>query len=235
MAWAPKQTKKEKREKKTSYFLHYAHSTPRDKRSWNGWSDGYITITVIDPAEDNYAIRIERWWNNGFIERLHFEYVYFIDTNPDGTTNLGWQVWNYLSQFHYLFLDCHYIIMEQQVHINHRAVCVSMMTLMYFTMALKDQGKCFDFLELAPKLKYKVMKTPANIDRKAWAGAKADQLFVQRNDIESLFKLRGAKKKDDLGDVTIMGVTVMIHLGLVPAEPFLRPVTGYDDPLAFMK
>lgn len=242
MAYGPRATKDETIPT-TIYTIHYPHSTPRWQRSWQAeglWQQhGYVQVASIDPAINNCAMRIERWYADKRIVPIYYAYVSFIYTDGENISTLIRQITDYLDAYKSYFQQCHYIIMERQLPICYNALCISEMMLTYFNITLRDTGMLADIFEISGKLKGKPLGMPKGLDkptRKKWSVAKARQQLSMRGDEWSLNVIDTAAKKDDLGDVITMIIGLFIKIGLVPAADFTRnPVSVHNgviqDPL----
>lgn len=240
----PTKTPKSEEQEKTEYTVYYPHNIRRQDRAWQGWgSDGSTPpgqptvrrAVGIDPAINNFAMRIEDWYSDGRIIPVYYNYVSFDYLEADGTSTLTNQVEDYLARFHHLFLHAHFIFVERQLPTNYRAVTISKYVLYYFASSLRNKGYYPDIVEVSAKIKGKYLGKPTYINKaglKRWSAAKAKQQLRARGDTWSLDMINNAHKSDDLGDVVTMIIAMFILWELVPAAPFVaHQPEGFAGPV----
>lgn len=192
---------------KTPYTIYYPHIKPVTERNW---TQGYYQVASIDPARKNYAIRVERRYEDGRIEPIVFdkfsiESIRFEGPNNEIMINDAFQVLTRnLRQYDTYFNQCHFIIIERQLPQNYKATRIAQHSISYFSLLLQDNPLLPAIVEVDPKLKGKMLGAPRGItdkQLKSWAIEKGRELLNARGDVFSLGVLdHFNKKQDDLCD-----------------------------------
>lgn len=188
------------------YSLHYPHSISMSLRDW---TDNYIQVVSIDPAINNYAIRIEKRRHDGVIETIVFTKTKFTELESDGThiiNDLYYKITKFLDKYKDLFLKSHYFIIERQLPLNYKAVRVSQHTISYFSLLIQDQPLLSSIIEINPKVKSILLEAPPKLTSKqlkVWSVEKATNILRDRGDDYALQLLSKEKKKDDLCDTVL--------------------------------
>lgn len=205
---------------KTPYTMYYPHTRPISERNWN---QPYYQVASIDPARLNYALRVERRYNNGWITPIVFDKakVELIEEKDGIITDKTYDVLTkFLSDYIKIFQECHYIVIERQVPMNYRAVRISQHTISYFSSILFNTDLLPSIVEVDPKLKGKVLGAPSGLtgnQLKTWAVETARNLLTIRGDSFSLGVLDHFKnKQDDLSDTVCQVEALFIHWKLLP-------------------
>lgn len=208
---------------KTPYTVYYPHRTPTSGRNWD---QGYYQVVSIDPARKNYALRIERRYNNGWITPLVFDKVAIesIEKRDDVTICHTYQVLtDFLSKYETYYSDCHFVIIERQLPQNYKATRIAQHSISYFSMILRDKPLLPAIVEVDAKLKGKILGAPKNItdkQLKSWAVEKARELLTIRLDQFSLDVLNHFRtKQDDLSDTVCQIEAIFIAWGLPATGP----------------
>jgi len=177
---------------------------------------GYQT-TSIDPGIKNFAIRIEKWYDNQSPQMIHFEKIDFRKyglTNQHmseiGTTGLNPQILSAATEFLTKILDLikqsNIIIIERQLAVNYKSSRLFQHIITFLCLYAPMFPVDCVIADVNPKLKGKQLKAPPNINKpglKKWSVEKACQILQDRNDIPSLRIMTLSKKKDDLSDTVI--------------------------------
>ena len=216
---------------KTPYTVYYPHTVQVSERKWN---QPYYQVVSIDPARKNYAMRIERRYNNGWITPIVFDKVSIeaIDILGGVTVHNTYQVLtSFLDKYREFYDDCHFIVVERQLPQNYRATRIAQHTISYFSLRLHDKPLLPSIVEIDPKLKGKVLGAPKGINDKqlkTWAIEVARRLLTLRRDDFSLQVLDSFRnKQDDLSDTVCQVEALFICWGL--PETVAPPVTGPDS------
>ena len=183
---------------KEPYVIYPFHSQDINNRNWQ---NNYRIIS-IDPANKNFAIRVEERLT--YPTTLLFKRLSLSDNND--LTSVYQTLTYFLDQYLELFLTCHLVIVERQLPTNYRAVRISQHVISYFMLRLKDQPLLPIIIEINPKLKSKQLLAPSSLnDRgiKKWAIEKAIELLTSRSDIVGLNIINKERKKDDLADTVV--------------------------------
>lgn len=213
----------------SSITYHYFHSKPKEDRVWD---QPYLQFVAIDPAQKNFAIRIERRYHDGRIIPVVFaKYDIYgeIVSDPKNKTKdedrLTSTTYSKLNHFLDLHLEhykyCHYIIVERQLVKAPQMLKVMQHTIAYFSLTTKDMPLLPSVIEYNPKLRNLVFgfgKVDYNQGKKK-SIAKAIELLEMRDDSSSLeiMKWWGAKK-DDLADTVLMIEGFCIWRGYEPTR-----------------
>jgi hypothetical protein len=207
---------------KTPYTIFTAQRN-RQSLAFRKWAEPYIQLVSIDPVKQNlgnFAIRIERRFNNGLIIPLVFTKLIKHQkenkkdeeeeeqekskprtkkdlTQPDPICDIYDQLTEFLNQYLELIRESHIIIVERQVPFNYKAVRVSQHVLTYFFTVMK-QSKTVDpvILEIDPQLKTRELGAPKGLNErqvKQWSVEKGTELLQMRGDTESLATLERYK------------------------------------------
>lgn len=208
---------KSERPDKTPYTVYYPHSTPPQQRKWD---QKYLQIVSIDPARKNYAMRIERRYDNGWITPVMFDKVAIQQTQEVNETTIS-QTYDNLTKFFNkykaLFTECHIVIFERQLPQNYQAVRIAQHTLSYFAITLCDMPLLPSIIEVDAKLKGRILGYQKGMDLKQWAVSKAREILELRKDEFSLQVMDGFRsKQDDLADTVCQIEALLISWGFPP-------------------
>ena len=198
---------------KSLYSYHYPHSISSDKRNWN---QGFRQVISIDPGRKNYAFRIERRYDDGRIIPIVFDKteIESITTTDDVTVVDTYKVLTgFLDKYKQFYDDCHYVIIEKQMHFNYKAVRISQHTISYFSLVLFNKPLLPAIIEIDSKLKGKMLEAPKGEDLKKWAVLKAREMFEAREDQFSIGVLDYFRsKQDDLSDTACQIEAFFLYL-----------------------
>lgn len=216
----PKTGKKESPDK-TPYTSYYPHTIDVKKRVW---TQNYHQVVSIDPARVNYAIRIEKRYDNGIIKPVVFDKTaieeFYNDDNGSLVCKTYENLTHFLDKYKDYYMDCHFIIIERQLPQNYKATRIAQHTITYFSLRLCDTPLLPTIIEIDPKLKGRILGAPKGCnDRqlKNWAVEKARELLTKRNDDFSLGVLNHFKnKQDDLSDTVCQIEALFILWGYAP-------------------
>lgn len=214
---------------KTPYTVYYPHSIDVSKRVWN---QNYYQVVSIDPARKNYAIRIERRYNNGYIKPIVFDKVSiesFVEDKGVLINNTYQELTKFLNKYKEFYDDCHFIIIERQLPQNYKACRISQHTISYFSLILENKPLLPSIVEVDPKLKTKMLGAPSGLSdsqTKSWAVVEGRALLTKRGDEFSLQVLDLFRtKQDDLCD-TICMIEALCKLWGLPLTPDNPPLTS---------
>lgn len=221
----------------------YPHSKPETERDWA--SKPYYQVTSIDPAIDNYAIRVERWYKDEKqIIPLFFDKISL--PKEEGFEKCCVNLSNYLDKYLNLFIESNYIICEKQMAINYNSTRISQHTISYFMLRLKDNELLTSIIELCPKLRLNMLGAPKGMnyfERKKWVTEKCFEILQERGDEISLLILNDCKKKDDLADTVcqVKGLFIYFKIDfdkITKDENFMnemRPLYNGEIPILKVK
>lgn len=206
---------------KLPYIFHHPHSNTERK-----WDQSYYQIISIDPAEKNFAIRIEQRHHSGKIRALAFD-KWRLPTTGEGddpnTCPTYTTATRLLDQFLDLLSSTHFIIIERQLPHNYKAVRLSQHVLTYFLLRAANQPLLPYIIELDSKVKGRELGAPKGLSDsglKTWSVKKATELLQTRRDEESLRVMaKFQQKRDDLADTVCQIEAVFKIMGL----PLTRP------------
>lgn len=207
---------------KSCYTIYYPSSIPVENRKDDRNYKQYISI---DPARKNFALRIERRYDNGNIVPIVFNKV-AIDSKRiegDATINDTYKVlYAFLDQYLEFYDDCHYVIIERQLPQNYQATRISQAAISYYSIKLFNKPLLPAIIELDPKAKGKYLGAPKGItdkQLKAWAVEVGRDLLTKRKDQFSLGVMNGFKgKQDDLADTICQIEALCVCWGLKLTE-----------------
>lgn len=208
---------------KTPYTVYYPHSIGVEARRWNM---DYLQFVSIDPARKNYALRIERRYQNGSIIPIVFDKISIASIRQEGAVTICdtyQNLTNFLNKYRQFYEDCHFIVIERQLPQNYQATRIAQHSITYFSLLLTDRPLLPAIVEIDPKLKGKMLGAPKGINDKqlkTWAVETARKLLVLRNDTFSLQVLdHFATKQDDLSDTICQIEALILTWGLPPTGP----------------
>lgn len=218
------------KQSKNPYTIHHIHDDESKREAL--WANlEFYDVISIDPGIENFCIRVERRFLTCQIIPLVFERIRFQlekDIETDMKSEIYSKVTNYLDQWKKIFLGCHFVVVEQQLPINYKAVRLSQHVITYFSLLLRNTGKYAYIIEISPKCKGSVLGCPSNLNNngfKRWCIDKAIELLEMRGDKASLEKLMSQKKKDgsskldDMSDVTVQVEALFTLLNLPLTQP----------------
>lgn len=175
-------------------------------------SDDYCQVACIDPAVENYALRIER---RGvpqddspyatYIIPLAFIKTKFNKTEDDICT-LYFELNKFLDSYLDLLKECHILMIERQLDKNPAATKVAQQTLAYFMNVAISSAKSPTVIDVDSKNKSRYLGAPKGLVKtqlKNWGVAKALELLRYRQDDWSETVITSNRKKDDLADVVL--------------------------------
>lgn len=217
---------------KTPYTIYYPHTISVTQRNW---TQPYYQVISIDPAaKNNYALRIERRYHNGWITPVVYDKTAIYEVRQEGETTISntYEVLTaFLTKYQQFYDDCHFVIIERQLPQNYQATRVAQHTITYFSLRLHNKPLLPGIIEVDPKLKGKMLGAPKGINEKqlkSWAVVKARELLAIRQDTFSLEVLDHFRnKQDDLSDTVLQIEAVFICWGLPSTGP--PPITGPDN------
>ena len=216
---------------KTPYTVYYTHNIPVTERKW---IQPYYQIISIDPAQKNFAFRIERRYHNGWIVPIVFNKVAVKSSEETAgilINNTYKVLTSFLDKYKEYYDDCHFIVIERQLPQNYQAVRISQHAISYFSMKLQDRPLLPSIIEIDAKLKGRMLGGPkgsADGDLKRWAVEKARELLTIRQDHFSLSVLDHFRtKQDDLADTVCQVEALFICWGFLPT--IIPPSTGPDN------
>jgi len=228
--------KKSESPDKTPYTVYYPHSIPITERKW---TQPYYQFVSIDPAgKKNYAMRIERRYNNGWITPVVFDKVPIYSIRQEGETlikNTFEVLTEFLTKYQEFYEDCHFIIIERQLPQNYQATRVMQHTITYFSLKLHNKILLPAIIEVDPKLKGKALGAPKGINEKqlkVWSVEKSRELLIMRKDDFSLKVLDHFRtKQDDLADTIaqIEAICCVWGFPLTGIPPDLKPDGGIQE------
>lgn len=231
---------------KTAATFHYFHSFPKEDRVWD---QDFIQVVSIDPAIKNFAIRIEKIYNDGRIVPIRFgKYDVageIIDTTPKNkkftlknveqlTSRTFSNINNVLDEFQDKYEDCHYILIERQLPKNHKMVKVMQHIISYFSVVTKNMPLLPWIVEIDPKLKGAIFgfgKCDYNVLKKKTTTL-VREILTNRDDNVSLGIMDFWKsKQDDLADTVIMILAFFVWIGYFTLDELYQPnfVKNRDD------
>lgn len=185
---------------KVPYTAYYPHTINSSERNWN---NNYYQVVSIDPATKNYAIRIERRYNSGWILPLAFERFSVADVEDNEICHLYDNLTYQLDKYITFYNDCHFIIIEKQLPQNFKASHIARHTISYFSLRLHNTPLLPTIIEVDSKLKGNALGAPPKLNSKQlknWSVEKALSLLTIRQDYRSIEIINKNKKKDDLAD-----------------------------------
>jgi hypothetical protein len=188
------------------YTSHRVHTVATTSRNWN---QPYLQLVIVDPGKKNYALRIERRYDDGRVDTLAManESIGTITKHEPGATNtLMAGVMSFLDRFSLFYPDCHALIIEKQITPNVLTIhSIAQYTVAYFALRLANTPLLPAIIELDSTLKTRQLGCPRGIDIKKWAVETSLQLLTNRGDEFGLSTLSRHKKQDDIADTIIMG------------------------------
>lgn len=219
--FTPKTPKSQKQEK-TPYTVYYPHSQAYESKI--NKSENYLQLASIDPATKNYALRIERWYDNGRVVPIVFDKVSFskdLETKETSVNVVCNELMSFLEKYEKYFLDCHYVIVERQLPQNYKSTRVAQHTINYFMLRLKDGLNKAVIVELNPQMKGKMLGASSGLNNtqlKGWSILVARKVLLKREDRHSLEVMdHFPKKQDDLADTVTQAIAFLILIGYCKA------------------
>ncbi len=177
-----------------------------------------IRTVSIDPATNNFALRIEDWYKRGILKGKVVPVLTvkesFKHQDPVGCNFIFQRLTAFLDTYKDLFKGCHYVIIERQLSFNYRAVRIGSHTVAYF-LGLCAANICAPIIiEVNSKLKGKQLGAPKGINEKqlkSWSVEVAMKEIEERGDCYTLRILLKEKKRDDYAD-TVCQVKALFEL-----------------------
>ena len=220
-----KANQKEKPESK-DYIIH--HGSLPVGREWPDRGEGtdhapkYFQIVSVDPATDNYSIRIERRWSDGRTETIVQNKVAFNRAVDENCNSVFFdELEDMLSSYTNFYWDVDIFMVEKQMPLNYRAVRVSQHTITHFLKIARENERNQCVIEWGSRLKKKMLgpkKRLTDTELKSWAYEYALLLADIRRDAFLLQILKENKKKgDDIADTVIQIDSLFSLLGF-PVE-----------------
>lgn len=199
-----------------------------------------LQSTSIDIGIKNFAIRIEKRYNDGRVIPIYFHRIDFtkVGDNTGATTGNATvdpriilttltfldQIWEYLK-------DSRLIGIERQMSINVKATKMYQVVQTFFLCHIsRFTYPDICIFDISPKLKGKILKSPKGITYdalKSWGIEKAYEILTARGDQTSITYLRNQSKNksktvngipkiaDDLTDTIIqMEAFFILHQGI---------------------
>jgi hypothetical protein len=191
----------------------------------------WIQVGSIDPGIYNFAIRIERWHDDGSIETINFSHINFTLNNGNPIPELGKENFYYINCNNTLMQlsedylqECQYICIESQLPVAYDMVRLSSHIISALCIYLKDKGNNPLILELDPKLKSRLLGAPSRMKKaqlKQWTTDKACEYFIEEGDLDSLEFMRRMireVKGVDVGDVKcqLKVIKLLLESGVLP-------------------
>lgn len=169
----------------------------------------YTQIVSVDPATDNYAIRVERRWQSGLVETVAQNKAKFSKLVEESRSSLYSSLERFLQQYETFTRQADLFVVEKQLAINYQAVRISQHTISHFIRLAMEGGsnkQCV--VEVDSKLKTKMLHPNAGrkmneTDTKAWSAWLARELSLLREDDFFLRIHSSLKKKDDISDTLV--------------------------------
>lgn len=176
----------------------------------------FIKIVSIDPGIKNFAIRIERI---NFLNKLDYTVEYFdliqIEENKNvSKLTLIKKLNDVLISLNESMNDSHFILIEEQLGVNSKLIVIFHHMLSYFLNCGRYES-C-NVVAVNPKFKSKKLNFPKfkGKELKKYTVKYIIDLFEERNDVESLRRIKSTKKQDDLADTKAMIESFLIELGI---------------------
>ena len=198
-------SKVSKKEAADVWLYTLLNSEDKVRPEWNRELTYFNTVS-IDPATNNFAMRINRRYHDGKILPIAWVKESFKITDPKEINLKYKRIVDFLEKYSEVFQNCHYLIIERQLHVNYVALRISQTVITYFLRFPQ-----IVIVEVDAKLKTKMLNAPKKMNAnqvKVWAideckkiiDARGDQWSIQRFD----WKPKGKKeKKDDLADTVV--------------------------------
>lgn len=213
MAFYSEKTPKGEKQESSPFLHYYPNSLPRQKRQEN-----YLQIASIDPALKNFALRIERRFDDGEVMPLVFDKV-SIDKNEVLDKTVICSTYNnltiFLEKYKEFFIECHIILIERQLSVNYKSTRVAQHTISYLSFIVKDSSFLTDIIEISPTIKGKMLEGGTNLSKKGlkeWAVTKAREILSERRDNWSIEVMKSFnKKQDDLADTVCQIEAALIY------------------------
>jgi hypothetical protein len=178
----------------------------------------FYQVVAIDPAPDNFALRIERRHFNGLIEPIAFEKVKVKDVSG-GTCSTYNNISLFLNKYSEHYKETTHAIVEKQPPLCEDNIRIAQHVISYFTFALSSSKYYAYIVELAAHKKGTMLGAPRGLKYyhfKKWTTSKAIELFIARKDEVSLKIIRSAKKKDDYADAALLIEVFFLEYKLIP-------------------
>lgn len=216
------------------YTLYNPHIIPIEERE-ERWGD-FVRVISIDPGSVNYALRVSkrpRFQETYFHPVTEYmENLKFVPTSatPQEIAEGLVKMIQFLKSKLDIFRQCHFVIIERQLAINYRACRFSAATLTFFIDNLTNAEFLPIILEVDPKMKGKMLKSPPGINKnqlKRWSVETAAEICWSREDpYLARFQKRG--KRDDIADTITQerAVAIMCNLpitNILPGFPHIIP------------
>ena len=189
----------------------------------------------IDPAINNFAIRIEKRHHSGLIETIKMLKIDF-EQYGDVSESTGTSIVNpkilaavihALSELQDIIKYTKIIAIERQMAVNYKSTRIFQHILTYFlVMVTTFEYPCI-IIDISPKLKGKILGASKKLNHheiKKWSIEKCMNILSWRNDqaaIEIIKQHRGKSetKADDLADTVIQIEAWFILVGGIYTKP----------------
>ncbi len=254
MASFTKKTPKKEQEDKCPYVVHWPHSYPQTQRQW---ATDYHLWLSIDPAIENYAIRLECRYHNGRIETIKMlkikipneervvesEHIISPIVSSDVPKLRGHmassgkcktvyaKVNEILDGFESYYDSVHIAVIERQLPINYQSTRVMQHTIAYLMLRLRNKPLGAVIIEVMPQLKGAILEFPGN-DIKKESAQKAISLCRDRGDVVGLQIFDDVAKRkeklDDCGD-TVCQIEALCYVLNLPVTVSQQILANYRN------
>lgn len=179
------------------YQIHYPHSL-----SPILWTDDHRQIVSIDPARENFLLRIERRRGEES-KMIVFEKINLLKINSGKKKNKICSIYkdlrDFLDKYSEYYQDVHLVIVEKQSIWNSNCTRVAQFVIDYFCFLLKDSKLIPLIVEIFSTAKSKIFN-PGKKSIKAKSIEKAIEICKKRNDLPSLQIIEDNMKEDMKAD-----------------------------------
>lgn len=207
-----------------SFVYHNPHSIGFEMRE-NKLN--YIQLVSIDPARDNFAIRIERRYPKERVVQTVVQYKTKFSQSESGNNTDFKEITDFLDLYAAYWIDTLYVVIEKQPPLKLYNIVQAQHVKSYFMIRMKNMPLLPLIIDQDPKIKGKYLDAPAYIgDRgiKKWSVKMAYQLLETRQDTFCLDVLnRCPTKLDDLTDTICQLEAFCIYhdwAGIHPLTPY---------------
>ena len=189
----------------------------------------------IDPAINNFALRIEKRYRTGYIETIYMVKVDFSQygdvSETQGTTHVNPQILeaatSLILNLSIAMQETRIVAIERQMAINYKSSRIFQHLLTLFRMIVPNFRNYCIITDVSPKLKGRILGAPKGLNKaglKEWAVEKAIEILTWRNDQSALAIIRQHRgkaktKADDLSDTVVQIEALFILLRGVFTQP----------------